>query len=139
LLQQHNIKGHGALKNQEAAQMDCYQAATGILKHHRERSGLSLFSHTEVVDYKETSQGYELKTSTGQSIYCKYVVIATGYEAGKFLPGKVMNLNSTYAIISDPVQPEQIWPERSLVWETAEPYFYIRSTPDNRMIIGGED
>jgi glycine/D-amino acid oxidase-like deaminating enzyme len=28
---------------------------------------------------------------------------------------------------------------RCLVWEHADPYFYIRSTSDNRILIGGED
>ena len=32
-----------------------------------------------------------------------------------------------------------LWPERCLIWETAQPYFYLRTTADNRMVIGGED
>ena len=27
----------------------------------------------------------------------------------------------------------------SLIWETAEPYLYMRTTKDNRLIVGGED
>src|SRR5690606_1869456 len=122
-----------------AAQMDGYQAATGLLKYHLKKSGLLLFSHTEIVDYREKKAGYELLTGDGMTIRCKYVVIAAGFEAGRFLPKQVMSLVSTYALISQPVDPSQLWPERSLIWETAIPYCYMRTTPDNRMMIGGED
>ncbi len=135
----HHIEGRGALKNGEAAQMDCYLAATGLLKHHIKQSGLSLFSHTEIVEYQEKRGGYRLLTADGMTINCKYVVIAAGFEAGQFLPRQVMDLNSTYALVSQPVEETLLWPERSLIWETATPYFYMRTTADNRMMIGGED
>lgn len=135
----HNIKAPGALKNNEAAQIDCYRAATGLLMYHKEKHDLKIYSHTAILKHNETAQGYELLTDSGNIIHCKYLVIATGFEAGKFLPKKVMNLNSTYALVSEPVAEDMLWPERSLIWETAEPYFYMRTTADNRMMIGGED
>lgn len=139
LKQAHHIDGYGALKNNEAAQIDCYKAATQLIAFWLKHGGLELFSHTEIEEHKETRDGYILQTTTGHTIQCRYVVIAAGFEAGKFLPKQVMNLSSTYALISDPVEEEMLWPERSLIWETAEPYFYLRTTTDNRMIIGGED
>ncbi|MET3732052.1 NAD(P)/FAD-dependent oxidoreductase [Moheibacter stercoris] len=139
VLKKHNIKAPAALKNKEAAQMDCYAAATGLLKYHLKKKELELYSHTEIVDWKEVKNGYELETRRGHIIKCKYVIIATGFEAGQFLPKKVMNLLSTYALVSQPVHEDELWPERSLIWETKEPYFYMRTTIDNRIMIGGED
>lgn len=139
VLKKHNIKAPAALKNIEAAQMDCYAAATGLLKYHLKKKELELYSHTEIVDWKEVKNGYELETRRGHIIKCKYVIIATGFEAGQFLPKKVMNLLSTYALVSQPVHEDELWPERSLIWETKEPYFYMRTTIDNRIMIGGED
>lgn len=136
---QHKIKAPGALKNKEAAQMDCYAAATGLLNHHLKKKELELFSHTEILEWMEEKNGYKLRTKEGHIIRCKYVVIAAGFEAGQFLPKKVMNLLSTYALVSQPVHPSELWPERSLIWETKEPYFYMRTTLDNRIMIGGED
>lgn len=135
----HNINGFGALKNNEAAQMDCYAAATGLLKYHLKKEELELFSHTEISKWKEMKNGYKLQTIEGYTIKCKYVVIAAGFEAGQFLPKNVMKLLSTYALVSKPVDEKLLWPERSLIWETKEPYFYMRTTSDNRMMIGGED
>ena len=56
-----------------------------------------------------------------------------------FLPEDVVDLLSTYALVSDPVHPDQLWPGKCLIWETAKPYFYMRTTADNRIMIGGED
>lgn len=136
---QHHIDAPGALKNSEAAQMDAYAAATGLLKHHLAKGELELFTHTRITKWQEVKNGYELQTENGQTIQCKYVVIAAGFEAGQFLPKEVMQLQSTYALISKPVHEQELWPERSLIWETKEPYFYMRTTSDNRMMIGGED
>ena len=139
LLKRHNINGFGALKNEESAQMDCYSASTGLLKFHLKKKELDLFSHTEITNWKELKNGYELETSEGYKIKCKYIVIAAGFESGQFLPKNVMKLLSTYVLISQPIEEELLWPERSLIWETKNPYFYMRTTSDNRMMIGGED
>ena len=32
-----------------------------------------------------------------------------------------------------------LWPEECLIWEAAEPYLYLRTTPDGRVLCGGED
>lgn len=32
-----------------------------------------------------------------------------------------------------------MWHEQCLIWETARPYLYMRSTPEGRIIIGGLD
>jgi glycine/D-amino acid oxidase-like deaminating enzyme len=42
-------------------------------------------------------------------------------------------------MISEPVAPFPHWHERALIWESARPYVYLRTTPDDRVIIGGED
>lgn len=139
LLKKHNIEGHGALKNGKAAQMDAYTAATGLLDFHLNKKELDLFSPVEIINWKEQKNGYELLTKEGKKIKCKFLVIAAGFEAGQFLPKQVMNLVSTYALVSKPVDESQLWPEKSLIWETKERYFYMRTTSDNRMMIGGED
>lgn len=67
------------------------------------------------------------------------MIVAAGFEAGKFLPEKLMKLTTTFAIISQPVDEEYIWYKRSLIWETKTPYLYVRTDRHNRIIIGGED
>ena len=50
-----------------------------------------------------------------------------------------MKLTSTYALVSEPVDEKYIWHKKSLIWETKEPYIYIRTDNENRIIVGGED
>lgn len=139
LYQMYGIKAPGALENNDSAQIDAYKAATHLIKHHLDSGDMEVFSHTEIDEYNELPNGYILTTATGKKIQCNYVIVAAGFEAGKFLPEQVMKLTSTYAIVSQPVAPEYIWNGRSLIWETAEPYLYIRTTDKNRIIVGGED
>lgn len=139
LLDLFGIQAPCALLNKVSAQMDAYSGASRLLLHHHKKNNVDIFSHTEIVHWKEKPGGYELKTKDGKTIRCKYVIIAAGFEAGAFLPKQVMQLTSTYAIMSQPLSPEHIWRERSLIWETKEPYLYIRTAHKNRVIVGGED
>lgn len=139
LFKQLGINKPGALYNNTSAQMDSYQAATGILDYHKEKNGLHLYSHTLVTTYKKQKDGYQLTTAEGFRINCRYVIIAAGFEAGEFLPKKVMDLRSTYAIASQPLDKAMLWHKRALIWETKNPYLYMRTTADCRIIVGGED
>jgi len=48
-------------------------------------------------------------------------------------------LKSTYAIATRPIDEFRGWYRRSLIWTTARPYLYLRTTRDRRAIIGGGD
>lgn len=127
------------LMNKESAQIDAYLASTTLLAHHLKRKEMELYTHTTIQACNKKGDGYEVVTDKGYKIRCKYVVIAAGFEAGTFLPEKVMKLTSTYALISQPVEPEYIWKDKSLIWESKDPYIYIRTANGNRIIVGGED
>jgi len=92
-----------------------------------------------VKNIKKTSSGFVLKTADGFTIDCSRIVIACGYESQNYLPKKVQTLYSTYAIISEPVAADSLWYKNSLIWETADPYLYLRTTKENRVLIGGKD
>jgi glycine/D-amino acid oxidase-like deaminating enzyme len=136
---EYNINRPGALYNDKSAQMDAYKSAAALLQYHAKHNGLRLFPYTPVIKHQATQTGYDLYTEQGNIITCKHLVIAAGYEAGNYLPKKVMDLLSTYALVTEPVAPTQIWKDACLIWETAQPYFYLRTTRDNRIILGGED
>ena len=47
---------------------------------------------------------------------------------------------SSYAFITDPIDPGVLGPlSETMVWESARPYLYLRTTGDGRLLIGGED
>lgn len=133
------IDAPGALINDASAQVDTYKASTGLLLRHMKKDKLEVYTHTEITEWNRLGNGYILKTAEGNVIACDYVVVAAGFEAGPFLPEKRMELTTTFAVISQPVDKKYIWYGNSLIWETREPYLYIRTDDTNRIIVGGED
>ncbi|MCD7973118.1 MAG: FAD-binding oxidoreductase [Candidatus Azobacteroides sp.] len=137
--EKYGIHTPGALENDVSAQMDPYAGATHLLDHHMRKNQLKIYSHTEIKTWQERNDGYVLVTTEGKILKCKYVVVAAGFEAAPFLPEKVMKLTSTYAIISQPLDEKYIWEGHALLWETHNPYLYIRTDSKNRILVGGED
>ena len=45
---------------------------------------------------------------------------------------------TTWAMATAP-QRDSLWGTRCLIWEAADPYLYLRTTVDDRIIVGGED
>ncbi|UYG08415.1 FAD-dependent oxidoreductase [Halomonas sp. M4R1S46] len=74
------------------------------------------------------------------SIMAKYAVIASGCESQHWLRQRVAKNLSSYAYISDPVDPAELrWLADTILWESSRPYIYLRSTGDGRLLVGGED
>ena len=126
-----------ALRTPLAAETDAFQF-THMLHAKSTLAGARVHQRTEVVDFRDNAAGIELRTANGHSIRAKYLVYATGYESRDLLPKDVMRLHSTYAVISEPFS-DTPWPDRALIWETAKPYLYMRTTADGRIIVGGHD
>jgi glycine/D-amino acid oxidase-like deaminating enzyme len=66
-------------------------------------------------------------------------VFATGYETQQFLKQKGVHLASSYAIASTAGTKFPKGREWPVIWESARPYLYVRSTVDGRVVAGGED
>lgn len=120
------------------ASIDAFCFTHELLAYNVKR-GLLIFDKTglENVVYKP---GYNaVMTSTGAKIKAKKIIYCTGYETTNLIPEKFVDLLSTFAIVSE-VDKEQYQRYRDLlIWNTAEPYLYMRTTDDNRFLIGGED
>jgi len=77
-------------------------------------------------------------TGDGPTIRAKHVVLATGYEFAKIVPGARHRIISTWAIATRPQR--SAYPDgEPMIWEASDPYLYIRATSDGRVICGGED
>ncbi len=82
----------------------------------------------------------DLTTTSGFKISCQHVVIATGYASQKLLKQNVASNRSSYAFITDPIAPELLAElNRTMMWESARPNLYMRTTGDGRLLVGGED
>ena len=140
----HQIEQHfgftrpGALFSNDGAEIDPHRLTYGLLTAGR-RIGLRVFDRTKVARFKSNRSGIQLVTESGLEVKARRAVIAAGFESKNYLRGQAGHLKSTYALISDPVPHFRGWYRRSLIWETGSPYLYLRTTPENRIIVGGED
>lgn len=134
-----HFQSPGALYSpHDGAQVDAY-ALTHALLQDALTQGAQVFDKTEITDIRHEKTQVVLQTNHGQSIRAKQLVIAGGYESQEYLKQKVTRLHATYALVSEPIDQPEIWFRDALIWETARPYLYLRTTPDRRVLVGGRD
>ncbi len=135
----YGFNAPSAIVSEMGAQLNPYALTQYLLKKARKK-GCQIFDLTEVQEWLPSEKEVVLKTTLGHTIKAKYVVVACGYESQNYLPKNVSKLNSSYAIVSKPLPTNgDFWFKNSMIWETKKPYLYIRTTPDNRIIVGGRD
>ena len=132
------VRGVAALSNCQAASCDGYRLAHELLSR-AAKNGARIYDRTQVTDFDCQDRQVTLKTSRDAKIVARHVVIATGYEAQTMLKEKVVDLHNTYACVSEPLSSVTPWNPDWMLWEVATPYLYVRSTDDNRLLVGGED
>jgi glycine/D-amino acid oxidase-like deaminating enzyme len=101
--------------------------------------GVNVYGNTEIVSHVKTENGLLFFTKEKRKIRAKYAIFAPGYEGQEIVREKNAVLTSSYAVVTNPITELDGWHERCLIWETARPYLYMRTTVDNRIIIGGKD
>ncbi len=134
-----HFQSPGALYSpHDAGQVDAY-ALTHALLQDAIKEGAQVFDKTEITDIQHEKRQVVLRTQHEYSIRAKQLVIASGYESQEYLKQKVTRLHATYALVSEPFEGGEIWYRDALIWETARPYLYLRTTSDHRVLIGGRD
>ncbi len=128
----------GALLTHDAADIDPYQTTYALLAR-ASVNGLRIFDRTEVTHFDTGESGVRLRTDRGHTVSARRLVFATGYESEQYLKQGVGKLVSTYAIASEPVDDIEARFAQCVIWETASPYLYLRTTLDGRAMVGGED
>lgn len=134
---EYGIPAFGAIRSESGAQVDPYALTYALLKHSKTQ-GAKVYEKSEITNITQTKTGVKVETAHG-SITAKRCVFAVGFEATEYLKEKTADLLTTFACISKPIGKKAGWKERSLLWNTADPYFYARITEENRILIGGED
>ena len=128
-----------AILSRVSATIDAFQLTDALL-HRAELQGMKVYARTNVEQLMETESGVELQTDRGPTIQAKWAVIAAGYESLPFLHTKPkVSLHNTFAFATERIPNFTGWPADSILWESARPYFYARTTADGRAIFGGAD
>lgn len=134
----YGLIAEGGILSADGASIDAF-CFTHDLLHYNTQKGLQVFDKTELVKTKYKQDQVIVTTQTGASIVAKKIIYCTGYETQQMLPDKVVKLKSTYAIVSERMKQLNKEVADTLFWNTDSPYLYLRTTADNRILVGGED
>src|ERR1700684_42677 len=127
-----------AILNHDAAEVNPRKLTQALIRNAL-RNGLGVFSHTTATIYRRRGKRSFLITKDGYQIEARHVVFATGYETQQFLTQKTVRLLSSYAIASTAHTKFPKNFQRPVIWESARPYLYVRTTVHSRFVAGGED
>jgi glycine/D-amino acid oxidase-like deaminating enzyme len=134
----YGVNGEGAILSQAGASTDVYQLVHCLLEYASRYQGLTVYDHTALVKVHHEKNKCIVEVEDNHQITTKKIMYATGYESQDMLKDKVVDLISTYAFVSEPMRiPQHL--KRALFWDTQDPYLYMRTTQDNRILVGGED
>lgn len=138
LRERYGINRTGAILTGCSASANPAQLTAGFLRHAM-RQGVELVCGPEVVGVEAVNGQVELALSTGGTLRAGHVVFCTGYEFLDKVASANHSVISTWAIATRAGQERPLWLDDFVVWEASDPYLYLRSTPDGRIVAGGED
>ncbi|MBD1422124.1 NAD(P)/FAD-dependent oxidoreductase [Sphingobacterium chuzhouense] len=139
VLKKYNLqKAYGGILSKQGASIDAFLFVHEMLAYNVKK-GLEVYDKTELANVTYKVRQNEVTLNTGAKIKCKKIVYCVGYESATMIKEKFVDLVSTYAIVSEMIPEESRKYKDILLWNTADPYHYMRTTDDGRMLIGGED
>lgn len=128
-----------AILSTVAARVDPYRLAYRLLMRIEKRGG-KVFDRSPVLRLEPSARGVTLHLREGHRVRAQHLVMAAGYANQQWLRQRVARNRSSYAFITDPIEDDALGPLRhTMMWESARPYLYLRTTRDGRLLIGGED
>lgn len=128
----------GGILSSQGASVDAFHLAHELLAFNSKK-GLRVYDKTEM-DSVEVKKGFNLVTTkTGQKIKAQKIIYAIGYESAHLIKEKFVDLKSTFAMVSEIDEKGSEKLNKTLFWNTSDPYLYMRTTSDGRVLIGGGD
>jgi glycine/D-amino acid oxidase-like deaminating enzyme len=128
-----------AILSEDGAQTNAYQFAHHLFQAGIKK-GLHVYDRTKICKIDHQQKRVVVTTENGYSISANKMVYANGYEAVEYIKKSIVQLHSTFVTISENIDiGRPFWNNDTLIWNTADPYLYLRTTSDNRIIVGGRD
>ncbi|MGB3078322.1 MAG: FAD-dependent oxidoreductase [Saprospiraceae bacterium] len=135
--QKYGFDADAGILSEKGASTDAYMLTHALLQSSIKK-GLIVFDRTEIKKIKYGKNGLTLLTPKNHIISARKMVNATGYEITEMIHKKIVKLSSTYVIASEQLQ-RPVLDKNTICWNTSIPYLYMRTTYDNRIIVGGRD
>jgi glycine/D-amino acid oxidase-like deaminating enzyme len=139
IMEDYGLKTSGGILSQTAGSVDAYKLAHELIQLNVQR-GMQVYDQTNITRYNfDAVDRVTLTTEKDIEVCSKKIIFCSGFETTELLKEKVATLFYTYASVSEEqiVMKEKL--KNTLVWNTDEPYCYMRTTGDGRLLIGGED
>ena len=129
---------YGGILSQQGASVDAFILAHELLEYNAKK-GLKIYDRTEMklVNYHKGFN--EVVTNEKLKIKAKKIIYCIGYESKSLIKEDFVKLKSTFAIVSERDETKLKHLHKTLFWNTAEPYIYLRTTDDGRLLVGGGD
>ncbi|MDR4951351.1 FAD-dependent oxidoreductase [Chryseobacterium sp. ES2] len=129
---------YDGILSEQGASIDAFQFAHEMFMYNVKK-GLKIFDKTEMVKVEEHRGFNVITVDSGFEIKAKKIIYCIGYESKNLLKESFVNLKSTYAVVSEIDEEKFKNISSTLVWNTDDPYLYMRTTDDGRLLIGGGD
>lgn len=136
--ERYRMKSQPGILSAKGASLDAFQFAHGLFANNHKK-GMRIFDHTTVSNIKYEDEGVQLKTEDGYKVDAKKIVFCTGFETLQMFKKKYADIVTTFACVSEQNINFFDTLDNTLIWDTADPYIYMRTADDNRLLVGGED
>jgi len=137
LKERFGVTRAGAILSHGNLALDPRKLTAGLLLKALERKARA-YAKVEATGLSDSKDSVIVSTKAGPTITARHVVLTTGYELMDGVPADNHRVISTWAIATKP-QKRALWPGQAHIWEASDPYLYMRTTPDGRVVAGGED
>lgn len=125
----------GILCNNGGAEFDPYLFTKMMIQNSNNQN--RIFENTEIIEINKCTNGYICKCKYGETIFCREVVLATGFDFG-LTNANICTRFISYSIVTNKLKEITIQ-NNTLIQDFISPYHYLRKLPDERLIFGGED
>lgn len=132
-----NLKA-GLISKGGGAELDPYKFTHELLDVSTKK-GLRIYENTEVVKVNYNEDDVEVITRYDNKVKGKIIIVATGYNTNLFTNRNFGVTTTTFNIATKPLENLDGYYNNVLIRDNNNPYNYLRTTVDNRIIIGGED
>ena len=128
----------GLISKEGGAEIDPYKFTHELLEVAGSKN-CKIYENTKCTNVVDKGEYVEVTTEYNYKIKAKKIIVATGYNTEMFTDRSFAQKTTTYNVATRPIDEIKLWQDKILIRDNDDPYNYLRTTKENRLIIGGED
>lgn len=136
--QEYGLCSYGGILSDVGASLDAYRCAHSLIALNHGK-GMRVFDQSPPAGLDFCNHKVIITFPGGHELKAKHAIFCNGFETLRMFRTRYANIISTFACVSE--QGIAVAPKLhdTLVWNTDNPYLYLRMTDDMRLLAGGED